>query len=225
MSSLENITREQYNLLSRHLELVIELNKTTNLTRIDSLEKGKLLHIEDSLVPLEEVNESPNGLYGDLGSGAGYPGIPLAVVTGRKTVLIDMRKKKMEFVDSMLVELGIEDQVKTYAGRAELLARTSQTRFSVITARAVSKLSIIMELASPLLNQNGRLICYKAHIEDNELNHAIDLQKTLALNLVGDRTTTLSDGNTMRRIVVFEKNGKPQMKLPRQEGFAQSKPL
>ena len=225
MSSIDKIDQEKYALLLRHLQMVIDFNKQTNLTRIDSIEEGKVLHIEDSLVALDEVDSSPAGLYGDLGSGAGYPGIPISVVTGRKTVLIDMRKKKMDLVQKMVNDLGIDNKVTTYTGRAELLAKAKPASFSVITARAVSKLSILMELASPLLSNKGRLICYKARIEEEELDHAKELQTKLALRLIGNRATTLSDGETKRRIIVFEKKGNPQIKLPRQEGFAQSKPL
>ena len=76
-------------LLRRHLELVIEANKTTNITRIESMEEGMVLHVEDSLVGLPELEAAPAGRYADLGSGAGYPGIPLAVETGRETLLVD----------------------------------------------------------------------------------------------------------------------------------------
>ena len=76
-------------LLKRHLELVIEANKVTNITRISTWDEGMLLHVEDSLVGLPEVVAAPEGRYVDLGSGAGYPGIPLAVESGRRTLLVD----------------------------------------------------------------------------------------------------------------------------------------
>ena len=113
-------------LLVRHLQLVIKANETLNLTRIDTQEEGMLLHIEDSLTGLEEVSEAPSGLYGDLGSGAGFPGIPLAIATGRETVLIDSRQKKMLAVEEMIRELGLSNQIRTFGGRAELLARTER---------------------------------------------------------------------------------------------------
>ena len=66
-------------LLKRHLELVIEANKTTNITRISTWDEGMLLHVQDSLVGLPELREAPEGRMVDIGSGAGYPGIPLAI--------------------------------------------------------------------------------------------------------------------------------------------------
>ncbi|BAK45961.1 hypothetical protein EGYY_30240 [Eggerthella sp. YY7918] len=90
-------------LLKRHLELVIEANKTTNITRIASWEEGMLLHVSDSLIGLEEMNEAPSGWYADLGTGAGYPGIPLAIETGRKTLLVDSVGKKTAILDKILL--------------------------------------------------------------------------------------------------------------------------
>ena len=155
--------------MDKHLELVIEANKTTNLTRIDSIDEAMTLHVEDSLSGLPEMNAAIEGLYGDLGSGAGYPGIPLAIATGRKTLLIDARQKKMNILASIIQELELGDQIDVYAGRAELLAKTRSGEFSVLTARALSKLSVLLELASPLLRKSGSLICYKSHIDDEEL--------------------------------------------------------
>ena len=81
-----------------YLQAVLEVNKTTNLTRITSLEDAEMLHIEDSLVGLPEVDDAPEGWYGDLGSGGGFPGVPLALATGRRTLLVVSVKKKMRLV-------------------------------------------------------------------------------------------------------------------------------
>ena len=211
-------------LITKHLELVIEANKTTNITRISSFEEGMVLHVEDSLSGLLEVNKSPEGLYGDMGSGAGFPGIPLAIETGRPTVLIDSVGKKAVLLQKFADELGL-DNVSSYGGRLEELAAERPGQFSVLTARALSKLGSLMELAAPLLKKSGRLICYKSHIEEEELAHAISLEKKLGLKLVSDRDFYLSDGETYRRIVTFEKVKKPSIKLPRHVGYAQKKPL
>ena len=81
-------------LLNKHLDLVVKANETTNITRIVSWESAQVLHIEDSLSALPEFETAPEGLYGDLGSGAGFPGIPIAIETGRETVLVESVKKK-----------------------------------------------------------------------------------------------------------------------------------
>ena len=220
----QGLSEQQITLLMKHLELVVEKNKVINLTRIDDIETAKLLHIEDSLSALPELNGCPEGLYGDLGSGAGFPGIPLAIASGRKTVLVDARKKKMDAVREMVEQLGLSDQIETYSGRAELLARSKPGAFFALTARALSKLSVLMELSSPLLKTGGRLICYKSHVDESEYDHAIDLQQMVGMRLVSDREFELG-GEYGRRIVVFEKSGKPKLKLPRLEGQAQKNPL
>ena len=104
-------------LIDLYLEKILEANEKTNLTRISSLDEARKLHIEDSLAGLEELNKAPEGLYGDLGSGGGFPGVPLALESGRKTVLVDSVQKKMAIVGSVLSELGIAEQISTYGGR------------------------------------------------------------------------------------------------------------
>ena len=208
-----------------YLNKILEVNKTLNLTRISSLDEALILHLEDSLVGLPEMNSAPEGLYGDLGSGGGFPGVPLAIETERKTILVDSVQKKMTAVESVLKEIGLDGSISTYGGRIEDLAALYPEKFAVLTARALSKLSCLMELASPLLMQKGMLICYKANIQEDEWEHALSLQKTLGMKLVSDRSLLLSDGETQRRIVCFEKSGYPQMKLPCHVGFAQKKPL
>lgn len=224
MAIFETLTQEQQALITKHLELVIEANETVNLTRITSLDEAMILHVEDSLTAIKEVDEAPSGLYADMGSGAGYPGIPLAVVTGRKTTLIDARQKKMIVMNTIIGELGMSDQVETYAGRAELLARKRAGEYAVITARALASLPILMELASPLLKKHGRLVCYKANVPDEELADARRVQKLTGMVLVSERDMVLAE-KFSRKIITFEKNGAPTVKLPRQEGQAQKNPL
>lgn len=209
-------------LLKRHLELVIEANKTTNITRISTWDEGMLLHVEDSLVGLPEVEEAPEGSLVDIGSGAGYPGIPLAIESGRATLLADSVGKKTAILASMVEELGL-DNVEVYTGRIEDLAREKAGVFAVVTARALAQLSVLMELASPLLQDGGRLVCYKANVSDEELQHALSLQERLGMSLVSDRAVEL--GDACRRIISFEKSGRPQINLPRKTGMAQKRPL
>ena len=215
---------EQQDTIRRYLSYVIDANKVVNLTRIDTPEDGLILHVEDSLAGLPEVMDAPEGWYGDLGSGGGFPGVPLAVASGRSTVLIDSRQKKMDVVQGVLEELGLDSQISTYAGRAELLAREQPESFAVLTARALSKLSVLLELASPLLERGGRIVCYKAQVDEAELNHALKVAKMTGMKLVLQREFMLED-EFKRSIIVFEKTSRPKVKLPRQEGMAQKKPL
>lgn len=224
MSDL-SISEEQRALLDRHLELVIEANKISNLTRITDWDQGQLLHVEDSLVGFPEVSDAPQGRYADLGTGGGFPGIPLAIVTGRNTLLVDSVGKKTRALDSILLDLGLSERVETYTGRAEDLAVELPGVFSVITARALSSLPSLVELASPLLGRGGRLVCYKGRPDDDEVERAKSLEKKLGMAFVSRRDVVLSDDETHRSIFVFEKVRKQKIKLPRRVGMAQRHPL
>ena len=212
-------------LMQRYLDSILEANKVTNLTRITDGEQARLLHIEDSLVGLPEVNEAPTGLYGDLGSGGGFPGVPLALATGRKTLLVDSVKKKMAIVQSALDDLSLSEQISTSSERLEDLPLEYKEKFAVLTARALSKLVSLIELASPLLKKGGRLVCYKAQLSSEELEEALAVQDLVGMKMISQREICLSDGETTRTIVVFEKIGKSRIKLPRRIGLAQKQPL
>lgn len=212
-------------LMQRYLDSILEANKVTNLTRITDGEQARLLHIEDSLVGLPEVNEAPTGLYGDLGSGGGFPGVPLALATGRKTLLVDSVKKKMAIVQSALDDLSLSEQISTSSERIENLPLEYKEKFAVLTARALSKLVSLIELASPLLKKGGRLVCYKAQLSSEELEEALTVQDLVGMKMISQREICLSDGETTRTIVVFEKIGKSRIKLPRRIGLAQKQPL
>lgn len=224
LSIYESLSDEKKECLLNHLHLVIEANKRVNLTRIDDEESGLLLHVEDSLSALPEIEDAPEGRYADMGSGAGYPGIPICVATGRKTLLIDFRKRKMDVMSSIISQLQLDSIADVYAGRAELLAIKEKGCFSVITARAVSTLSVLLELASPLLAKGGRLVCYKSNVDEQEMNHALEVCNLVGMGLVSQRSFLLG-GEYTRQILSFEKKGTPKIKLPRLEGQAQKNPL
>lgn len=212
-------------LMRQYLAAILEANKTTNLTRITEEEQARLLHLEDSLVGLPEMDQAPVGLYGDLGSGGGFPGVPLALATGRETVLVDSVKKKMSIVQSILESMGLEDQISTSGERIEDLSFEYEGRFAVLTARALSRLVSLIELASPLLQKGGHLICYKAQVSDEEIDEALAVQELVGMKLISRRAVLLSDGETERTILVFEKKANPRIKLPRRVGLAQKQPL
>lgn len=225
IASSYGMSEKQIALMEEYLFKIIEANKTTNLTRIETAESGRILHLEDSLSGLPELREAPQGLYGDLGTGGGFPGVPLAIASGRETMLVDSVKKKIAILVNIVTSLKIETPISGYDGRIEELAKDRASSFSVLTARALSSLPSLLELSSPLLVQGGRLICYKANVEKEELAHIEGLRSQLAMCLVSDREFTLSDEITHRRILVFEKKGYPSIKLPRRVGIAQKSPL
>lgn len=224
-----NIGRElsewQANLLFAHLEYVIKQNQRVNLTSIEDFESGVLLHIEDSLTALSIVESVVVGKMVDIGSGGGFPGIPLALVTGRQTLLVDSTTKKIEVLRNFIHEQQLEELLSTEALRAEELALSKRGGFSVVTARALSELPSIMELAVPLLSDRGVLIAFKGDLQAVEIERAKVLESVLGLRLVQEERFFLSDKKTKRTLVVFEKVADTTVLLPRRSGVAQRRPL
>ena len=169
---------------------------------------------------------SPPSSSGSGGSsgGGGFPGIPLCVLTGRETLLVDSVKKKVRALEPVAEELGVGNRLSTYGGRIEDLALERPREFSVLTARALSSLGSLLELASPLLRKGGRLVCYKAQPTEEELEIAFGIMKPLGFELVCDDSHELSDGST-RRIFMFQKAANSRIALPRRVGMAQRNPL
>jgi 16S rRNA (guanine527-N7)-methyltransferase len=218
------VDREQAALLYTHLLLVLEKNKSMNLTRIESLADGFILHIEDSLKGLPEVADAPAGILGDMGSGAGFPGIPLALIGGRFTVLMEATHKKAEALRAFIAAIHKAEDIIVKAQRVEEITQEDKGTYAALTARALSSLPSLMELASPLLKKDGCLIAYKADSSEEELARAQRLEKTVGLELKDRRQIALSNGNK-RSIITFVKTSEASISLPRRTGKAQKTPL
>lgn len=216
-----HISEEQYNVLNQHLELVCVYNEQVNLTTVTG-DQAYVIHIEDSLKGIDVVGDAPEGPLVDLGSGAGFPAIPLAVATQRPVTLVESVGKKARALEQMCMQLQLEN-TKVYAGRAEELALENPEAYAVVTARALTQLPSLIELASPLLFQGGWLVAYKADDIDDELTQARAIENKLGMSYKESHSVTLSDG-TPRTLIVFEKVGEPRVHLPRRPGMAQKRP-
>ena len=146
----ETLDTDKQKKIQAYLDLVIEKNKELNLTRIETREKGMLLHIEDSLSCIDEFT-SQDGLFLDIGTGGGFPGVPLAIASGRTGVLIDSVQKKARAVQEMIDELNLSNMIQVRGIRSEELALEVGEKFHTVIARAVSSLPTVLELATPLL--------------------------------------------------------------------------
>jgi len=212
-------------LLMRHLSYVIEVSKNTNLTSITDIESGILLHIEDSMAALPEIESAIEGKLVDLGSGGGYPGIPLAIITGRNTTLIEATNKKALHLKTFVDEISSSDRIEVVAQRIENYSRSIKECFAVATARALSSLPALMELATPLLKIDGVLVAYKGNTTEIELQAARKAEETIGMELQDIRKLTLSDGKTHREIITYKKVRESSIQLPRKTGKAQNSPL
>jgi len=208
-----------------HLCWVLKANATINLTAITDPATALRLHVLDSLTAVPEITASPAGRLCDIGTGAGFPGVPLALASGRETLLLDSVGKKMRVLQEFLDEAGLTPPIRTHVGRAEDLALLSPAAFSVVTTRAVSQLASLVELAAPLLSRGGHLIALKGPVSADEVRAGSEAARLCGLELVGIRRISLPEGNESRSIVTFAATGAPRLKLPRRNGLAQSKPL
>lgn len=156
-------------LILGHTQWVLEQNKHINLTAITSYDDAIRLHVVDSLFALPDVEEALPGPMLDIGSGGGYPGVPLGIAAHRETRLLDSVQKKMRVLQGFLEEAGLSPSIRAQPGRAEDLAREAAGAYAVVTARAVSALPSLVELARPLVYIGGRFIALKGALEGEEL--------------------------------------------------------
>lgn len=219
----DTLDKEQQEKIQAYLELVIEKNKELNLTRIDTKEKGMLLHVEDSLSCLEEFMHQ-NGDFLDIGTGGGFPGVPLAIASGRQGILIDSVQKKANAVQEMIDKLNLDMQIQARGIRSEELALEEGERFTTVVARAVSSLPVVMELATPLLVLGGELIALRGKDDEMDEETIQNVSQKLGLELVSKRHIYIS-GVYERTIYTFKKVSQASIKLPRRNGMAQKRPL
>ena len=146
-----------------HLRLLLAWTTAINLTAVRDPETAVERHVRDSLSAIPVLRSlAPRRLL-DLGSGGGYPGLPLAAVLPVEALLVDPVAKKVRFLETAVAAISLDDRVGTRAVRAEALAAdpTHRGRWDVVTARAVAALPELIELALPLLSPGGTLVAWK----------------------------------------------------------------
>lgn len=212
--------------LVSYLDLVIEKNKVVNLTRIFEPEEAVTLHLVDSLLPLAcagvEIGAESSVL--DMGTGAGFPGVPIAVVIGAQALLVDSVGKKVKAVQEFVDKLGLGN-VATRHARLEDLAREIPRSQDYVFARAVAQTNVLIEYATPFLKQGGCLVVEKGRPEDDELCEAERAAALCGLELVSRETFELPHDLGHREILVYRRVRKSKVKLPRKVGMAKSAPL
>ncbi|TCL76325.1 16S rRNA m(7)G-527 methyltransferase [Hydrogenispora ethanolica] len=213
--------------LVQFLELVIHTNEQLNLTAITSLEEGYVKHLYDSLAIIGLPEFARADTLIDIGSGAGFPSIPLAICfPGKRFTSLDSTQKKINFQAQAAELLGLQN-FTTCWGRAEELAHSPAYResFDLATARAVAQVNILLELALPFVKTGSAAVFYKGKDYLSELE---SLQKPLAVLHAGlDRAISyhLPDNLGERAFVVFQKQQPTASAYPRKPGVPQKKPL
>ena len=207
-----------------HLDLVLQANKTTNLTRILNVEDAAVLHILDSLVLLPYIENAPEGALLDMGTGAGFPGIPLTIATHRRATYIDSVGKKVDAVNSFVRALGLKHAHAVH-DRLEEYARSHKKQFSVVTARALAPLPVLVEYAAPYLKDGGLFIVTKGNPSDEELASGMSAAKICGFTLLLNDALDLPESLGHREFIVLKKSHPASVSLPRANGMAKKNPL
>lgn len=208
----------------QHLDLVLKTNETTNLTRILNVEDAAILHILDSLVLLPYINKAPEGALLDMGTGAGFPGIPLTITTHRKATYIDSVGKKVDAVNSFVHDLGLKHAHAVH-DRLEEYARTHKKQFAVVTARALAPLPVLVEYASPFLKDGGLFVVTKGNPSDKELQSGLAAAKICGFTTLMTDDLDLPNGLGHREFIILKKTRQASVSLPRANGMAKKNPL
>lgn len=194
-----DLTDEQEKMFKLYFDFLIEENKKYNLTGITLFEEVLIKHFYDSLTLLKTNLFKPNITVCDIGSGAGFPGIPLKIVNkDLKLTLVESQNKKVSFLRNLVSLLNLKD-VEVVNDRAETFAKRKLETFDIVTARAVAPLNILSELCLPLVKVGGAFLAMKGNNYEAELSDAKNgililggkVNKTLNISLplqLGERT-------------------------------------
>lgn len=217
------VSRDEAEMCIKHLLMVNQVNDYMNLTRIQDIHDALILHIVDSLALTRDLPIEPERFL-DIGTGAGFPGIPFCVYTGCDGVLLDSVGKKVQAVQAFIEELGLKG-VEAVHDRCESYATAHHHAFDIVLARAVGQMNLIVEYATPFLEEDGYLIVAKANPSKDECHIADQTASICGLELIGSDEFELPRGLGHRTVFLYQKVSNPKIHLPRPVGLAKKQPL
>ena len=221
---LTDVQKKQFD---RYFELLIEWNRVMNLTGITEYDEVNLKHFTDSLTIVRIKDMENVSTLIDVGTGAGFPGIPIKIAFPYiKVTLLDSLNKRIKFLNQVVEELDLEDVV-TLHGRAEDYAKKEEYReqFDLCASRAVANLSTLSEYCLPFIKKGGCFVSYKSADSDEEIQ-----QSEKALDILGGKIEKVDKfvlpGSDMgRALVMIEKVKNTPRKYPRKAGVPSKEPL
>lgn len=222
-----SLTENQFKKFDQFYELLIEWNKVMNLTGITEYEEVNEKHFIDSLSIDQFLNMNSIQSVIDIGTGAGFPGIPLKIAFPHlKIVLLDSLKKRVNFLDEVIKELDLKD-IYTLHGRAEDFAKKQEYReqFDVCVSRAVANLSTLSEYCIPYVKKEGCFVSYKSGMIDEEVKQAKKAVHILGGEIENVMKFQLPGSEIGRSFVVIKKNRITPKKYPRKAGIPAKEPI
>lgn len=220
------LSEKQLSQLDRYMKEILTVNQEINLTGITEPEAFIERNIIDSLLIVKDIQ--PKGMkIADIGTGGGFPGVPLAIYFPEdQFVLIDSTKKKLDVVETAVKKIGLSN-VKVLAGRAEELSRLPEEReqYDYVVSRAVAPLRILCELCLPLLKKGGEMIALKSARYDLEIKDAENTIKLLGGKLLSTEKRYILHSDMLHVIIIVEKIRKTPEQYPRSYGQIKKKAL
>ncbi|MCI8669855.1 MAG: 16S rRNA (guanine(527)-N(7))-methyltransferase RsmG [Lachnospiraceae bacterium] len=208
-------------------KMLVEKNKVMNLTAITEYDEVVLKHFIDSIVINKRISDDNVKSIMDVGTGAGFPGIPLKILFPEiKLTLLDSLNKRILFLNEVIYNLGL-DNIECVHGRAEDVGHLLEFReqYDLTVSRAVANLSSLSEYCIPFVRVGGKFISYKSGVIDEELSSAKTAIQLLGSEIEEVEKYTLPDSDIQRSLVVIRKEKKLSKKYPRKAGIPGKQPL
>ena len=221
------LTEKQRSTLEKYMEGILTWNEKVNLTNITDPAEFRIKHNADSLmcVDFPEFQEAESVI--DVGTGGGFPGIPLAVYAPDKHfTLLDSLNKRLRIIDELAGELEINN-ITLVHGRAEDIAKKPEHRekYDLCVSRAVSNLATLSEYCLPFIRVGGYLLAYKGPGAEEEAKDAEKALKILGGSIIDIRQTSMEEYGLDHRILVIKKVRNTPKAYPRKAGTPLKEPL
>ena len=220
-----SLTKSMEEKFEMYYNRLIAVNEYMNLTAITEKNEVYLKHFLDSLFIVKAIDISKPYSILDVGSGAGFPSIPLAIVdSNANVIIIDALNKRINFLNELVKEIGLNN-VNAFHKRAEEYAKEKRESFDYVTARAVARLNVLSELCLPLVKVGGHFIAMKGQVADEELKEAKNGIELLGGKVKNIIELDLPDNAGKREIIIIEKIKPTPNKYPRDFNKIKGKPL
>lgn len=212
---------------SKYREILVEWNQKMNLTGIEEEKEVYIKHFLDSVAAVKKGYIKDGMSIIDVGTGAGFPGLPLRIcLENSKVTLLDSLNKRINFLSEVCTNINIDD-IELIHGRAEDFGKDEKYReqYDIATARAVAGLPILMEFCVPFIKVGGYFVCLKGPNADTELEESSKAMEVLGLKFVEKIDVELPEIELKHNIVVFKKVNSTPAKYPRKAGKPVKNPI